>query len=152
VITRSLDPRIMKAAFAPYDRYHDDRMNYEAWLTNGKNIMYVTEDGDVGLATFEYPGMYNVHWFFKNVKGKAAIALAKEMLDDLFTNYKAEVVRGLTPVDIKAARFLAKYVGFKSYGLVDAPEDDGPNKGVCELMIMTKNEFYDYGKGQVNGS
>jgi hypothetical protein len=141
MITRSFDPTVMEKAFAPYERYHSPLMDFSAWVENLNNRMYVNEQGDVGLATFEYSGVYNVHWFFQS-RGKEAIKVAKAMIDRLFKDTDAKIVRGLTPVDVKAARFLAKHVGFTSYGLVECPEDDGPNEGVCELMLMTKEEFY----------
>lgn len=149
---RSFDPEIMRKAFEPHVRYHDDKMDYDAWIGNRKNVMYVIDNGDVGLATYEYPGLYNVHWFFNQTRGKAAIKLAQEMLDALFQDEGAQIVRGLTPVDLKPARWLAKYIGFKSYGVVKCPEDDGPNEGFCELMLLTKHEFYENYKGKTNES
>jgi hypothetical protein len=153
MIERSYDPEVMQKAFEPHTRYHDAQMNYDAWVKDTRNVMFAVENGDIGLATFEYPGVYGVHWFFNHTKGRAAIRLAQDMLDELFTNYEAKTVRGLTPIDIKAARILAKYVGFKSYGLIECPETDGPNRGICELMLMTKNGFYEHlNKGKTDGS
>jgi hypothetical protein len=150
MIERSYDAEVMRKAFEPHARYHDDAMDYDAWVGDHNNVMYALPNGDIGLATFEYKGVYNVHWFFNQTRGRAALNLAVEMLDDLFKNYGAMVVRGITPADIKAARLLAKYVGLTSYGLIEVPEDDGPNKGICELMLMTKDEFYEHNKGKLN--
>lgn len=137
MITRSFNPEVMRKAFEPHEQYQDPRLDYDAWVGNPDNVMYTVDNGDVGLATFEYPGVYSVHWFFNQTKGRAAINLAREMLTELFDKQGAEVVRGLTPIDNKAARFLAKYVGMKSHGIVDTVEN-GPH----ELMLMTKEEFY----------
>jgi len=107
----------------------------QGWVENHRNIMF-EKDGSVGLAAFEYPGLYNVHWFFK-IKGREAIKLAREMLKELFTEYGAEAVRGLTRVDIKAARWASRQVGLKSYGIMPFPNGD------CELFCMTKDEFFE---------
>lgn len=101
----------------------------------------VVDDGDVGMGTFEYPGLYNVHWFFKS-RGKAALLQARAMLDYLFTNFEVQAVRGLTPMNdtenirYAGARYLARQVGLKSMGILEF--SDGP----YELYCMTKEDFY----------
>jgi hypothetical protein len=144
LITRSFD--IETARNAAESVPSTEGMDWEAWLGDTRNVMFTIDNGDVGLATFEYPGLYNVHWFFNNTKGRAAINLAEEMLNELFTVHGAEAIRGFTPVEVKTARFLAKYVGLTSYGFVDT------ENGLCELMIMTKDEFYQHLKDKKNGS
>jgi hypothetical protein len=114
----------------------DRAFDFEAWVNNPHNIMW-EEDGSIGLATFEYPGMYSCHWFFK-VRGKEAHDLARKMLDDLFSN-EAKIVRGLTSMEPKyrAVRLAARRLGMKSYGVINCPEGDH------ELLCMTKEEFYE---------
>ena len=107
--------------------------DYQQWVDNTNNIMLV-EDKNVGLATYEYPGVYSAHWFYI-VRGKDARNLAKEMIGKLFNEYGVETIRGLTPVDNRPARFLVRQLGFKSYGIVDFKDRS------CELFCMTKQEF-----------
>lgn len=118
----------------PYPEMIPQDFDFKGWLDNHNHVMY-EEGGSVGLCTFEYTGLYTVHWYFK-VRGREAINLGRKMLDDLFTNHGAEAVRGLTRIDIKAARWAARQLGMKSYGIVTYPE------GEYELFCMTKDEFY----------
>lgn len=104
------------------------------WLMDENNVMMV--DGDnIGLATYEWPGLYTVHWFYK-ARGRQALTLAREMFRELFEKYGAKVLRGLTPVELKAARWACRQIGLKSYGIVEGGEK--PH----ELFIITKEEFY----------
>lgn len=127
---RSFDPDVMRRACQDFNGADFD---YEGWLANHLNIMYVV-DGNVGLATHEYPGVYNAHWFF-TVKGKEALDLAFTMYDELFNKQGAEVVRGITPVHLRGARYLAKRIGFISLGIEDF------SNGPCELMFLSKDAF-----------
>jgi hypothetical protein len=96
----------------------------------------LVSDDDIGLATYEYPGMYTVHWFFVS-RGRKAINLAKDMFDYMFKHHEAKALRGLTPEDKKAARWASRQTGMKSYGLV--PNEKGK---LHELFIITKEDFY----------
>lgn len=133
MIVRSFDPNELKEAFklGPHD---NSSIDCEAWLNNYKNVMLV-EGNNVGIATYEYPGVYTVHWFY-NVRGREAIKLAREMLDEMFNKYGCETARGLTPTNLKAARWLAKQVGLTSYGMMTCT-----NGEEVELMFITKEEF-----------
>lgn len=127
----SKDPAMLNAADT--GEYHMHPSN-EAWLDVPENRMYVKGD-DVGLATFDYPGMYSVHWFFKS-RGKAAILTAVEMLDRLFSDDPdVKVVRGVTPKSLRGARLLAKYLGFETISMEEFADE--PN----ELMLLTKENF-----------
>jgi hypothetical protein len=133
VIERSFDPDLMRRALTLYSK-PSHGIDCDAWVKDQR--YYLLHDGeDVGLGTFEYPGVYTVHWFFHS-RGKAAIKQARAMLDWMFANTDCKAVRGLTPQDFKAARWLAKQVGLKSYGFME------DTNGVHELMIITKEEFY----------
>lgn len=134
MIERSYDPDILAKAMNSCKQI-ENHINPKDWL-NDKNIMLVSGN-DVGLATYEYDGFYTVHWFFGDSRGRAAINLAREMLD---YGFKAgiKVYRGVTRTDIRPARYLARKVGFKSYGMLHYVGDEIPH----ELFIMTKDEFY----------
>lgn len=130
---RSFDPVAFKSAIEMYPG-NTPKVDADEWLSNPLNVMY-DDDGSIGLCTYEYPGLFTVHWFFK-VRGRTALNLARQMLGDLFENHGAEVVRGLTKVELKAARWAARQIGMKSYGILEYPGED------YELLCMTKNEFY----------
>lgn len=129
---RSYDPEIMRKAT---EGIVDKDFDFPSWTANEKNVMW-DEDGSIGLATYEYPGVYSLHWFYR-IRGRAAMDLARRMVDDLFTNYDAHSVRGLTPVKNRAARLAARWLGMKSYGVIMTTD------GEHELFCMTKKEFYE---------
>lgn len=106
----------------------------DKWISLPNNLMFVEGD-DVGLATFEYRGLYNVHWYFKS-RGREAIDVARRMLANLFENYGAQAVRGLVRDRLKASRWATRQVGLKSMGFID--NLDGSKD---ELFVVTKDEF-----------
>lgn len=60
------------------------------------------------------------------------------MLKFAFDHYPIEALRGLTKVELRAARWIARHLGCKSYGIVET------NGEPHELFILTRKEFYDY--------
>ena len=129
---RSYDPVILDEAIKPYKDTVGEFDPVE-WVHNLKNHMYEKE-GSVALFTYEYPGVYSGHWFFKH-RGKNALKLAKEILTEFFSCSDAQAIRGLTRVDIKPARWAARQIGMTSYGIITINEKD------YELFCMTKKEF-----------
>jgi hypothetical protein len=130
-VNRSYDLHLLKQAGGMLER--NDGFDWAHWLDDENNIMLIEND-DVGLATFEYFGLYTVHWFYES-RGRDAIGVAKRMIKWMFDNTGCQVIRGLTPIDIKPARWLAKHVGLKSYGTVSFADE------TCELMMTTKDTF-----------
>lgn len=128
-ITRSFDHGLFKSVA---QKFNGNSFSYEAWLANQNNLMYVVGD-NVGLATYEYPGCYTVHWFF-TARGKEALDLAFAMHDKLYRD-GAEITRGLTPIDLKEARYLAKRLGYETLEVMEF--DDG----FYDVMCLTKQAF-----------
>jgi hypothetical protein len=141
MVTRCLDPDVLTKALDPYD-YVMGKSN-EEWLKTPGNLAYTMGD-DLGLATFDYPGLYAVHWFFKS-KGLEAVKVCLTMLDEIFTTHGAHVVRGVTPIENKPARRLAKYVGCETVSIEDYPD------GRYEIMLLSRDRFYQF-KEKINGS
>lgn len=130
-VVRSYDPEVLTAACEPYD-YHFAPDN-ATWLANHNNLMYVLGD-DVGLGTYDFPGMYTLHWFYKS-RGKAALNTCKRMIEKLIAEQDVKVLRGVIHMDNKPSRFLARRMGFKRISIEEFL--DGPN----ELIYMTKEDF-----------
>lgn len=106
------------------------------WFDNPNHVML--SDGDsVGLGTLEYPGLYNLHWFY-TVRGRQALNLARDMLRFLFEQKNAKGVRGWIRTDLKPSIWGARQMGLKSLGVIDNHE----------LFFMTKEDFY---KDEING-
>lgn len=127
---RSFDASKLREAA---EEFNGADFNYQGWVDNHNNIMLVDGD-DVTIATFEYPGVYTLHWFYVS-RGRKAFEVARKALDKMFTEYDSKILRGLTPVELKAARWMAKKVGLKSYGMLEFPN------GTHEIMCITKNDY-----------
>lgn len=134
-IHRTHDAALIRAAVEPKARENFDPVK---WLDETDNVAFVQEtDRSIGLFEWEYPGLYTGHYFFQpETRGKAAKALAQEMLSEIFLNYGAKVVRGLTPHTNQAARWMTRQIGFQSYGGVDT------EYGPMELFIITLDRFF----------
>lgn len=127
---RSYNAALMREAMGEFA----DEVDCDEWVGKLANIM-VVEGDNVGLAAYEYPGVYSVHWFYK-VRGREALKLAERMLDFVFTHYGVETVRGMTETRLKAARWAARQVGYTSHGVVEKGGKE------YELFTLTKGDFY----------
>jgi hypothetical protein len=135
MIERSFDGELLHTAYLRGHTELYNEINYQAWLDDHKNIMF-TEDGSVALATYDYPGVYTLHWFFNEEhRGRKALDLAHRMLTKFFAEYECHSFKGLTPVKNRAARYLARQVGCRSYGIIET------NTEPHELFILTKDEY-----------
>ena len=105
-------------------------------IVENKSNVVLKSGEDIGLFEYERPGVFSGHYFFKNAKGREAVKLAREMLCKVFTQYDADIIQGLTPVDNKGAHWVTKQLGFTSYGIVTHADT-----GLYELYILTANEF-----------
>lgn len=130
---------VVQAAVDAYDE--DLNLDVEKWLANEKNVAIVSEDGSVGMFEYERPGIYTGHYFFTlQMRGKRAKSLALEMLSEMYDR-GAELIRGLTPLQNLAARWMTRQLGFTSHGVVTTLV------GPCEIFIQTRDEFI----GRQNG-
>lgn len=123
---RSTDYNAIKEVTKQYPEMFSNE-NIEAWVNNRNNIM-LEHEGSIALFTYEYPGVYTGHYLF-SVKGKEAIELSHKMLNEIFK--VAVVIRGETPVEKKAARWMSRKVGFTSLGIFDDHE----------LFYLNKEDF-----------
>lgn len=123
---------LLEVTDLPY--IHSTVDDFKTWFATPRNLMF-TEGRNVGLATYDGPGHYTVHWYFE-VRGRKAIDLARRMIKNLFDNYGALTVRGLIRKDLKASRWACRQVGLKSYGMITFP--DGEEN---ELFVTDKDTF-----------
>lgn len=107
----------------------------EIWFQRPHNIMFI-EGNNVGVASFEYDGLYSVHWYYQSARGREAINLGKAMVGELFENHGAKALRAFIKTRLKASRWACRQVGFKSYGLLTFADGDEN-----ELFCLTKEEF-----------
>jgi hypothetical protein len=130
---RSFDPEIMKKAVEDYPELVSEDYDFAQWLDNHNNVMLVEGDS-VGLACYEYPGLYTGHYFFK-VGGRKALNLARQMMNWMIENEGAVAFTGTTPVGNKAARWFNRHLGFISQGIVERVN------GPYELFTITAKEL-----------
>lgn len=132
---RSFDPILMEDATTLYNGWNREGFDYTAWLGNRANLMFLDEEhGNVGLLTQEYPGVFTGHYFFR-VGGRPAINFANECIKEVFTEYGARILRGLTRPENKPALWMNRKLGMTSYGIIETK--DGPH----ELFCLTKNDW-----------
>jgi hypothetical protein len=140
---RSYDPEVLRKAAEPYPEILEPEFDFESWVADKNNILLV-EGTDVGFFTFEYEGLYTPHYILTS-RGKDAMNVTIRAFKLLFEEYDCKTLRGITKKSLKAARWMARQYGFKSYGFIECLE--GPH----ELFIMTKDEFYDHLDRKKNG-
>lgn len=139
MLTERKDLNLLIKATEPV-RHISPVEDLETWFESPDNVMLV--DGDsVGLGTLEYPGLYNIHWFY-TVRGRQALNLGRDMIRYLFEHKDAKAVRGWIRTDLRASLWAARQIGLKSLGVIE------DHKGRNELFFMTKDDFY---KDEMNG-
>lgn len=116
--------------------YSDEVIGFhpESWIADDKNIALTDGEGNYNLLEYELPGVYTGHTFYIK-RGRAAKAHLHEALRVAFTDFPVEVIRGLTPIKLVGARWMARQGGFKSHGVVQTLA------GPCELFILSKHEY-----------
>jgi hypothetical protein len=134
---RLTDPEVLMARLAKpdVDKYNDG-FDAVAWLSDRDNV--ALQEGDsIGIFVYNYPGVYTGHYFFSEHRGKEAKSLAIKMLSEMNKTHGAKLIRGITELDNRPARWMTRQLGFKSYGLI---EDHGRK---CELFMKNFNEDAD---------
>lgn len=124
---------LLEATECHRDKY--PAKDFITWFRLPRSIM-LAEGRNVGLATYECPGIYSVHWYYQDARGRDAIILGKKMLGEMFDKYGAEIIRAFIRVDLKASRWACRQLGFKSLGILTFA--DGEDN---ELFAITKKEF-----------
>lgn len=131
---RSFNHEVLDKAIAPYQDIVGD-IDTKQWLENKNNWMYVHNDS-VALATYEYPGVYTIHWFYgSETRGRKMLDLSQAFQAKFFEESGAQALRGLTRVDIKGARWAARKLGWKAIEIVTIDGKD------YELFCMTRKDF-----------
>lgn len=105
----------------------------DKWLLNDDN--YALSDKD-DFALFETDGN-DVHFghYFCSSRGKKAKDFSLKCIEYMFTETPCKVIKGLTPEHLRGARWMARQLGFTSYGILET--SNGPH----ELFILTKKEW-----------
>jgi hypothetical protein len=143
MITRTFDPEDLRKGTDLYREHVPGDFDFKAWVENINNIIIKDEDS-IGFITYEYPGVYSAHHFHKTRRGKEAISMSLAMMKFGFDNYPIRVMRGLTKTRLKAARWIARQLGFKSYGIVDTHGEP------YELFMVTREQFYEHYNRRIN--
>ena len=134
VIVQTKDFFIIDGAIDQYRGMAGDG-DLQEWIDTDGNKAFVDDLGNVGILHRDSPNVYDSHIFFKS-RGREAITRAKEMMSFGFENTDCLVMRGYTPVDNRAARWINRQLGYTSYGVLSQLNPP------CELFIVTKQEFH----------
>lgn len=86
-------------------------------LADTSNVVYAHEWGIV-VFIHKGSGVYEGHIaFMPQGRGAAAIKACQSALDRLFRDHKAQAVTAAVPLQLRAARFLVRRLGFASRGI-----------------------------------
>jgi hypothetical protein len=136
-IFRSYNGEAVAAAFLSYPKLENTSGDMEDWVANPNNIT-LEQDGDFGLFSFEKEGIYTGHYLFTKARGKAAVTLARQMLELIFSDlYGAKIVTGITPADNRPALWMTRHLGFTVHKSIDIPE-----WGPCFISTITKDQLW----------
>lgn len=115
--------------------YDDDFYGCDPYEWMYKEGNYAYTDGE-NFAFFNrvQPHVYAGHYFFVS-RGKEAKEIADETLRHFFETTDATVIRGMTPLQLRNARWMSRQLGFKSFGVVNT------NRGPCEMFLLYKDEY-----------
>lgn len=105
-----------------------ERLDSAALVNNPDNIILAGEGGCI-MFIAEGDGVYNGHIaIIEPQRGRAALALGRQALNQLFDLYDAHSCRAAAPLQLPAVRCFARRLGFTSLGVDPL--------GVDELFVM----------------
>jgi hypothetical protein len=116
-----------------YPQYFPENFNPDEWVEAGNIVLQ--KDGDFALFEYEEEGIYFGHFFFTQSRGAEAKELAQEMLSSMFTKMNTKIIKGMTPLENRPARWMARQIGFASLGSIMT------ENGECELFYLTKDDW-----------
>lgn len=112
----------------------EDSRGFSEELDTEDNVL-LCDGEDCFLFEKDSDASYSAHFFLKNARGKRAIELSRQALHLMFGLYQAEVIKGLTPIELKPALQIIARLGFTNYGNILTPA------GEARLSILTKKEY-----------
>ena len=89
------------------------------WVRDSRNVALFLGD-DLALFDYEYPGVYEGHFFFQS-RGKEAVLTAKIMTRKMFEEYGAHMLVGYTPLHLRKACVIASAAGWHYGGIKLTP-------------------------------
>lgn len=132
-VYRTSDYDKVEQTLSTLSKYVQDSFDIKEWAESNKDNVILRAGEDFALFDFESDGLYQGHYLFENARGADAVELASEMINTMFLEYNARVIKGLVPSDNKAAIWLSRKIGFVSLGKVETLN------GECELFFLSSN-------------
>lgn len=131
MIRRTLNPDDLRIATSQLEIPVD----IDQWVLLDSNVGLIDERGNVALFVGESVGKtYNGHIFFRDT-GRKAVEAAPAFLDEIFYNYDASVILGLTPEDKRHVILFNRRLGFKDVGTVET------TSGLYRMLIMARQDW-----------
>lgn len=90
-------------------------LDFSEMLAEPLNVVLIGDDKDGAAFAWRGPGIYEAHVFFA-VRGKAAIRLARTMLNFMADAHGARLFWTLIPEGSRHVKLFARLLGFKSLG------------------------------------
>lgn len=100
------------------------------FLDDPENVAIVNGE-DISLFEGSDSNDFEVHFLYKS-SGRAAIDASKAALASMFKDHGAELIFGMTPVELRHARLHARLIGGRSGGIRQTEH------GACELFVLSK--------------
>lgn len=125
----------LKEIFEKYPKeLLEEGFDFNDWLLD-TDTFYINIGNDYALFQDEGFGICSGHFLFTEAKGKEAISVGRKIIQSLKKEYPFTVLKGLTPENNKAAKWVSRQLGFTSLG-------ETTNEGTqCEVFFMNlKNE------------
>lgn len=107
------------------------------FFDNPRNIMLEHKFG-VSVWFYEGDGVYDGHYVFgPNLRGKEALDVARDMVNEVFTRYHAKTILGQVAVGNRPARTVTRALGFSRYGRGSVDTFNRP----CVDYVLTRDEW-----------
>lgn len=103
------------------------------WIGSPWNVA-ITDGQNIGLLECE-GSTWQVHAIFED-RGAKALSVGRKMVKIAFDQYRAKMLKGLTPAHCRAARLFTRMLGFTSYGMIETVN------GPVELFILERSKCH----------
>ncbi len=124
---RLTDPVKCRQVTDKYLRYFT--FDVEDWFSKPENYALI-EGENIAFGEYKSPGIYWVHFCYHTARGRQAIELTKDFLQEFYKEAPVKTSIGLIHKDNKKARWLIRQVGFTSIGMIDT------KNGECEMFVL----------------
>lgn len=108
----------------PHVAPHHDKIDLSRFFDVPENVMFGNSRGLLLFAYHAPSHTYQMHWLLTSaIRGAAALAMARNAIGTMFTNFDCCAITGMTPRENSAARLMNRALGASPVG--DATDSQG---------------------------